>query len=64
MIPLIKDLLEKDNFAVIHFNNGESVEISHLEIRGLPDHTYHAVSIDGKKLFFDSSDVITFVSSK
>ncbi|MCC7668895.1 MAG: hypothetical protein ABF709_05150 [Leuconostoc pseudomesenteroides] len=64
MIPLIKDFLKENGSAVIHFNNGEKVEIISLDVWGLPDHTYHAVATGGDTLFFDTPDVITFVSSK
>lgn len=64
MIPQIKKFLEEEGSVVLHFNNGESVEINSLEVWGAPNHTYHAVSRDNKKLFFDSPDVISFVMSK
>ncbi|PTM30206.1 hypothetical protein DA799_11740 [Lactiplantibacillus plantarum] len=64
MIMLIKQLLENGP-VVIHFTNGESFEISSLEVKGLPNnHTYHAVTADGTMLFFESSESINFVSSK
>lgn len=64
MFPLIKDLLQENGSAVLHFNNGEEVEITSLEVRGIPSHSYHAVATDGRKIFFDATDVISFVSSK
>lgn len=64
MISLIKTFLEEKGSAVIHFNNGEAVKIVSLEVWGLPDHTYHAIADGGGKLFFETTDVISYVSSK
>jgi hypothetical protein len=64
MIGLIKDTLEKNGSATLHFNNGETLEIISLEVRGMPDHTYHVTSADGTKAFFDTTNVISFVSLK
>lgn len=63
MIAWIKDLLDEGP-VILHFDNGENIEIVSINVMGKPAHTYHAVTNDGKKIIFNTPYVITFVSSK